>query len=435
MKYARLSFFSLAFLLCLPAAAFAASTLDQWCGSNVGWRPDWNQITTKLSSCMIGNIYGATLQIISQLSAYMMPIVSAMLVLAIARFGMQMLGGKATSWHHGVSVLLRFGLVIWFITNATALATGIFRVEEHLIVLVSGSIGGGGLGSFFAWIDQSILGRIIGFGHVSTGQNMQRGLMGLIGAAMLSSTVGTMLFVAGISAIINVLLFVFRLMFIYILSFAAIGFLLAISIFIVPMALFLYTERYFIKWLDTLFATMLVPILIAGTMWLFIPFFIEMVENIFYSICQGSCHYAPQNTDFSPYWKSNQPQFSWMIPSDPNMAARLQKASGENNVGTPAVQTFINPAARRAHDASSFSTPGIDFGPNNISIMQKVIFAFIQLWIYTSFLKTLINQIPNIADNIANARSGITMRPSNMEQSVRQGWQKMQSRLTKGALG
>lgn len=238
------------------------------------------------------------------------------------------------------------------------------------------------------------------------------------------------MFLAAFSALINLLLFIFRVVFTYLMAITVMAFLIVISPFIIPLAVFFYTERYFIRWLDTLFSAMLVPVLLFAFLSMFVNIFASLINDVYYIICGNTCVNNPAQTDFSPYWKDNQPKFGWLMPSDPNLSNRLQSAAQSGAAGKPAVQTNINPLMRRGHDAGVFNMPGIDFGPNNVSVMQKLVYAFIGLWIFASFMKSMVGKIPEIAANIANAASGVTMQQTNIERTVRRNWNKLQAAIT-----
>lgn len=396
-----------------------------------GFQP-WD-FTAKVVECIRKSIKQATTDVMQALSDFMKPVVGALATLAIAIFGMRILmGGGSNLLAQGGGFILRLCLVLMFSYNLGGFASAVFDIEDAMIGWVSP-------GPPWTVLDE-LLGRILGVGP-DPNTNISKGLLGIIGVSLFSSTVGGVLFIAGLSALINMLMFVFRVVFTYLTAITLIGFLIVISPLVIPMALFVqHTERFFNKWLDILFSAMLVPVLLFAVLGIFLTVFSGLINEIFTLLCGTDCvtpgsggtpsAFKPGGVDFSYAWKINQPKFGWLVPSDPGLTTRLQDATGITGVGNAAVQIASNPLARGSHDASPGGLPGISFGPNDVQVMQQLIYALLGLWIFASFMKSLVDQVPNIAYNITEAASYISMQPTNIEKNVQSGIKQLQTAVT-----
>lgn len=416
-----------AIFLCLLPGESHALSLDNCAAQTGGSYPQW-AYTQKVIACVKGSIKGATLTMTQAISNFMAPIVAAMFTLAVAVFGIRMAGGEPGFTRRAMGLLLRLGLIWMFyyslggnlggIMGGYNMALAPFDIEDELGYIVM---------SENPWaIADYYLGRILGVGEYT---DLTKGLLGIIGVAAVSSTAGGVLFLAGMSALINFLLFIYRVVFTYLTAITVIAFMVVISPFIIPLAVFFHTERYFIKWLDILLSAILVPVLMFAFLHFFIIVFDSLISGLFTTLCGSACASNPAMIDFSAFWKTNEPKFGWLVPNDPHLASQVQGVSGAAGPGTPAVQTNINPFLRRAQDVGMFNTPSVDFGPSNVSIMQKLIWQFLGIWIFASFMKSMVDKIPEIAANIANAASGVSMEPTEFETSVRGSWNQAQAAL------
>lgn len=391
--------------------------------------PDW-AFTGKVVFCLEKTIRMATDEILWVLSIYMIPIVNIMAVFAIIILGMRILNGERELTRTVVGFLLRLGLVIGFSFNLAGLADSIFAIEGQLIDMVS-HLSSSGL-SPWERID-IFIGRLFGMGPNIV---LFQGLLGILGGALVSSTFGVVLFLIGFMAIIDILTFIIRAVFTYLTSYILIAFMIIISPLIIPMALFFYTERYFQKWLSMLIAAMITPLMLFTFMHLFLGVFAVLIAKIFSTLgfpCSAACDIilgagdpnlcdlstCATSPDFRAFWRLNQPLFAWLVPSDPSFDQLLTLVT-EENLSEPAVQSNILPHARRALNTSILNVPSIDFGQNNIPMLQLLVFQFVTLWIFASLMKSLVEKIPDIAASIANTVSGIDMQALSAKRMARE---------------
>lgn len=409
----------------LPQAAHAAAsvlTIDT-CGSSS--HEKW-EYTVKVVDCVETSVRTAVTTTMGKLSDYMAPVIGAMMTLAIAVLAMRMMGGEDGMRATLMGFTIRAVLVTVFAVNLGGYSSSVFEIETQMINLVSGG------NSPWATIDK-ILGTLLGVGEDPL-LDISKGLIGIIGAGLLSSTpVGIMAFIA-MSAIINLLMFIYRVVFTYLTAIVMIGFLLAVSPLVIPMALFVtHGERFFTKWLDILLSAMLTPILLFAFLSIFLNGFQTPVNEVLKLLQCGksaTCDISPDKLNFKHIQKTNVPPGSWLVPTDPSYATVLKNKTGQTDFGTPAVQSNIAPALRRANQVNLTPRPTIDLGPDTARIGQELIYQFLALWIFASFMKSLVERVPDLATNIAEAASYVSMAPSAGEQKIESGLRAVQTAVT-----
>jgi type IV secretory pathway VirB6-like protein len=393
-------------LLAIPEPAYAQLDIDVCAPGFMPWH-----YTSKIVYCIEGMVVQATFDILYPFSNYMVDVLGPMMVLAIIFFSLRIMGGEKELVHKGVFFIVRLGLVIMFAWGLGGLAGYIFDIVNEMVVLVSGG--------YSPWFQiDAFLGRFIGFGIQ---HSLDQGLVGIVGAAVFSGTAGTMLGMIGGCAILKMLLFVFRAMFLYLSAIVGIGFLIVISPLVIPTAIFFYTERYLKRWIDMMIATMLVPVLLFATMKMFVNGFGILIEDIFALLGSNG-----NITDFSAFWKLNQPQAAWMLPTDPQLSGNLEAATQNFGKNVPSVAPNVAPMLRHAHNVNLMNFPGINFGPNDPVIKQNLVYAFMTLLLYTMLINEMLTKIPEIARSIAGATAAVLTDTASLEQNIMNAYRKMQ---------
>lgn len=391
----------------LSAPAYALE-LDDCTGGSL---PDY-AYTSKVVVCVTVSLIDASRQMAVALARYMAPIALAMLALAVAWLGTQILGGERQLTQKAMALFLKVFVVSMFFYFTDAITTLVLEILAQFLSMLNGTY------EPFTFID-SMIGKLLGFGPTIT---MIQGLIGIMGATLMSSTTGIFLFMAGFVALLDLFFFAFTVVFTYLLAIMLICFMLALTPLFAPMLLFYSTEKYFNKWWHIIISAALVPILMFTFLYFFIRIFGTLIGDIFEILgypCPGGNLMACDDPDFTPYWRTNQPLFAWLMPADPSFSQQIQDMSKVDKLSTPAVQSNVNPLLRRAYNTNMANVPGVDFGPNNVSITEQLMFSFISLWIFASLMKSIITKIPNIADDIAGSLNRITVQPTQIESTVR----------------
>ncbi len=401
----------------LPGTSYAAGLDINTCAPGF---PD-GAYTAKIVVCVQSMIIQVVNSMIVPLSNYMTNTVVAMMILALCVFGIRIMGGEKDLTRKGISFLLRLSLVWMFSYALGGMWVSIYDILDGLMAAVTNG--------YSPWVQiDRFIGRIFGFGQDASGgvRVLSQSLMGIMGAGLMTSVGGGIMFLAGIFALMNLMFFVFRVLYMYLMAMVGIGFLILISPLIIPMAIFLHTERYFKVWLDILIATMLVPVLMFAFLSMFLNGFSVMVENIFAVL--GSNNNV---TDFRAFWKTNQAKGSWTMPNDPNFSNRIAAQTGHAQI-VPAVPSNINALMRRAHEMNVFKGATIDFGPATVRTMQRLVFMFMQLFIYAMLMKEMLSKIPDIANGIAGARAAIGSTSTGLEGRIRSAAKRATAKFAAG---
>ncbi|MCZ2340465.1 MAG: type IV secretion system protein [Bacteroidales bacterium] len=401
------------------AHAVPALSIDQ-CAP--GYQP-WD-FTVKIVACIENSVRTATGGMIGQMTAVMLPVTGALFALAVAIAGIRIVGGEKPG--RSAMYAVRLAVVSWCIHSLPALASSLLSVEAELIMAVAG-------GSPWGMID-NFLGNLIGFGPTLV---LFQGILGIIGSALTSHSMGLMLFLAGFSAVSTLLVFVFNVVFTYLSCVIMFGFLLVISPILLPFAVFPTMYRYIEKVLYMIITVMLIPILLFAFTRLFLGIFDSLIQDIFDSV-------LPKGRDFRALWSINNPVFSWIMPSDTSLMDRLQAfqfmdgTSPESAV--PPVQTNVNPFLRHGFNAGLANFSGLNLGPSEPIWVQTLVMRFIALGLFAAVMKNMVARIPMIASSIAS--SAVQMdslwsdkTPTEMINNVQNNAQLGFGALTGGAAG
>jgi type IV secretory pathway VirB6-like protein len=348
--------------------------------------------TSKLVACIEGTVRTTTLSMMAAISSHFGWLTAVLATLVICFYGIRTAMGEKELLKRTSTLFIKLAFVVAFMNSLPWVVDAVFGALKQAMSLVVGG------SSPWQLIDR-FFGKLFGFGPDIA---MFNGLIGLVGASLFSSKVGFSLFFFGVAGILNLIIFIMQLIYTYCLAFLTIGFLLCLSPVTIPLALFFYSERYFKKWCDIIVASILTPVMLFAFVFMFLNIFSILIGNIF-SVIGGN--------DFKPYWRMNTPSCSWLMQSDPNANVMLQNISKEDTLPCikreikPPVQTNINPLVRNASDSCVARFATVDFGANDVPIMQRLSFAFITLWIFSSLMKSMVALIPEIAASIASVVS------------------------------
>lgn len=346
------------------------------------------EFTTQLVACVEGTIHSAVIRMMSVISTEFGWVTAVLSTLAILFYGVRIALGEHELLKRTSTLFIKLAFIVVFMNMLPEIVGWVFAVFRQMLTMVVGGI------SPWQRID-AFLGNLVGFGPSIV---LLNGLLGMVGAAIFSSKVGLVMFMAGIFAILNLLNFILSLIYSYLLAFLTIGFLLTLMPVMIPMALLFHSERYFKKWVDLIISAIVMPVLLFAFVWMFLGIFDILIQNIF-DIMGGN--------DFRAYWRLNTSLCSWTMPSDPNTNAMMQHLSTANELPCvdrtikPPTQLNINPMAKSQFDACPGRIATLNFGANDVNIVQRLSFAFTTLWIFSTLMKSMVQLIPQIAKSIS----------------------------------
>lgn len=441
--------------------------------------------------------------LISALSDGMKGTVQALSVLFIAMHGIRVLGRDEGLKASTISMLIRLGLVNFFFFNlgspgptsevciieptsiaCTGLAPVPFRIMDELSGIVAKdystadpaavAIGIQRYGPFTPWGELDLLiGLIFGIDpgngqtmtvynyandHSSTmsigakNNTMANGMLALFGIAAFSGAPGMMLALAGVLAFLELLMFAFDIIYVYLLAELLLALCVMLSPVMVPLGLFKYTNRYFQKWINTMVGAMLIPAFLFGFLWLTIDLLCQPISDALMYLNPAQYYDEHGNPWYEPYARKNQAGISWsqgVSSSFSNQIGKIVNPSGGSIPNTPAVGQFMDSKGSTKSLANSSLLGTVDqlgwglnlVGPSNSDPaldrsnpdknISRAMLSLIALWIYSSVLIGMIKRIPGIAQEIAGARATIGFQ-------MRQGPQimgQLQSKFKQGGGG
>lgn len=371
-------------------------------------------ITTPIRAAVLKPATGPTdknMGLLAFVCYYMGKLVIWAMYLAIAIFGLKVLGLRNNPFTVGLGLLIKLGIIFFIISNFGGLGDKLYQSFDQIVNFanISGT-------TVWAQID-AFLSDLLGFVTGDT-NSIDQGILALLNGSIFAKGMGIMITVIGLFAVGSLLLFIFQAVYLYLSSFLGFGFLLAIAPIFVVFLMFNYTERYFSKWLELIISSVLTPLLLFSFMGIFLDIqpqgggpvqpglLRQSVDNVFIALGMGD------KAEGKSYVKRcvmpNQPLFSsYMLPTDSNLVDKLacpppllpNCSERDRNNGVP---TWFDSSLFRSFDYMPFTITKIECGTFDDEIKKNVIEALIILFIYGAIINAMLHRIPDIAQDLAN---------------------------------
>ena len=400
-------------LLCLTASESYADLSLSSCSAGQGFIPE--SIAAPIVYCLETTIRTAVIQGMNTMSNFLQGTVSAVMLLAVVMHGAKVASGERDFSGKSVAFMLRVAFVWYFSFNLGGFATLAFDVMKDLLAFT--------VGGYSPWetIDK-FLGTLFGF---APGIALFQGLIWL-GTGLVSGTASFGMGSGLIVALIEFIMLIIEIIYTYILSFTVVGFMLILSPMFIPTLMFRSTERYFRKWLDTILGAMLVPVFLFAFLSMSLGLYSSVLKDIFKIILPDYNLTIPTDSnnppDFTAFFRKDIPAISMGFGSDPNYLNALNKGINKTSrdaKNIPSVHTTVNPLNNGSSEISIIpNPPGIDFGSRNQKTNQKLIFAFVTLWLYTAVMKQLIRKMPEVAQEVAGSATGISLEMPSLKDKI-----------------
>lgn len=360
----------------------------------------------------IGPVQQDEIGMLAFVSEYVGKFLTLAITLSLVLFGLKVFNVRNNPYAVGIGLLIKIGIAFMLINNFGGFATRLYDVFNELVNM-------GNFGGTPIWTQIDLfLSNLFGFVSDSP-SDIEKGVMALLSGSIFSKGLGITITLVGVFAIGSVITFILQAMFLYLISFIAFSFLLAISPIFVIFFIFGYTERFFSKWFELMLSTVLTPLLMFAFLSIFldvpatgggqpVPGIIrQAVEEVFIALGNGD-RTAGKNY-VKRCLKTAQPLVSaYLLPTDPNLADKLacpppqlpdcQRRDQYN--GT--MQSWLNPFIAGNLNYTPYTVSTIDCGINNDEIKEKVFKALLALFIYVAFINAMIHRIPGIATDLAN---------------------------------
>lgn len=351
---------------------------------------EW-QVTSRIVSCIEGAVVMAIYTALDNLSVYL-NLFKILALLAVVWYGIQVFSGEPKIKQMTFTLMLKIGFVAWFLFNIQFFATVPLAITRWMSELV--------MGGWSPWYQMDLyIGKVMGFGPNTDFNN---GLFSLIGGAIFSAFGGGLVTLIGALSALTTLYFGFRAIFTYLGAVILIAFVMIISPFLVPLILFQYTQRYFKRWTDLLFAAMLNPVLLFAFLSIFMGLMNATVDSLVQNVIGTN--------DFKPIWRADSTPFSWTLPNDPLVIKELDKTLLPQTQNLPVHGTFSTATLGQVQEVNPITQFVLDFGPDHAAKMQRLAYVFLGLFLLILIVTSLMNEIPNISDSIAGIVTGLSFQ-------------------------
>jgi hypothetical protein len=393
-------------LLAAPAHALTFTTPTGAINCDIGEE----SLAVKVVYCVKMGVFQTTEAFLAETSAIMEPVINALMVLVLILLGVRLGAGERDHQKVTMDFLLRLGAVYLFADNFGAAIGGLtddvfLTMEQFQAVAIpvlyggldtpcqlSGAGPGGGYIitiTYTPWeyID-CVLDYLFGFGVDTT---IASSIFGFVGSAFFSGSIGGMLFMLGIVSLISIAFFVFRVLYIVLVSYIYVGFMIVLSPFFIPLLMFKMTERNFIKWLYNLTTGMMLPLFMVA----YLAFAFTILDDFVFD----EDEYALTNTlgrddDVTEHYRLAAPTCEMSSPSDffffEELASEMIKTDP------------LNPRESGSTDwCGLFDFTKTDMGEEHDQETWEVGYSMLQILAITYLISAVGRQLPNIAAHIS----------------------------------
>ncbi|TAE81129.1 MAG: hypothetical protein EAY76_05175 [Alphaproteobacteria bacterium] len=245
--------------------------------------------------------------LLAEVSAAFLPITMAALTLALTLLGAQMALFEPKPDKPIMIFLIRFGVVLLLADNFGStffgdapLSRTIFEIMEEMQASVIPVLYQGGEGAVCSAAAQSaqpsgsdsaslnaitntpwvyldcILDYVFGFGRDAT---LAASLFGFVGSALASGSMGTMVFVMGVTLIFSLLTLVLRTVYAVVACYVFAAFLIVLAPIFASMLMFTYTQPMFKAWYQNIVTCIVVPFVMVCYLGVGLPILDSFVFN------------------------------------------------------------------------------------------------------------------------------------------------------------
>lgn len=277
-------------------------------------------LASRLVPCVRDVVTYATNAILGPFSDFLRDTIFAAFVLAIATFGVLLLGGEGMQVSQtGVTLLLKIGAIIMFTDNFSGMYPVILdSMEELLDIMAAPVVNPTGIMGINIWKDGcpavssatnanediiavwGMLDCYIEFllGGIFSPATLSAGIIGFIIGILFTGTIGLFIALIGFYLIALAIFTIARVVYIFITAYVAISFVVIISPICLPCILFASTKDIFEGWLRLLISFFIQPIFLFGYLVLFLLAFNTTMFHGKYSLYYAIAGDASQVSGF-----------------------------------------------------------------------------------------------------------------------------------------
>lgn len=393
-------------------------------------------------TCLQAAIEDATYRMLAEFSLIMEGPIGALIVFNISLFGVQAVMGVSEINKKALALVIKIGCVLVFADNLGGFAPDVFAIMVEAQKLVIDNIGYTGnfecevtaaaASAFFnsaIWLKMDcLLDKLFQFEQPAM---LFNAIFALISAALFSGSVGVMVFFMGLTALLNVLGFVFYAVWIFILAYIYVGFLIVISPLIVPLLLLGVTAESFGRWLDNVIAGIAIPVFVFAYLTLTLP----LLDYVIFT--------APESLeevlgdDYTLWYRNEQQWCSQQVGTDQDDYQNVPNLGFDYITGP--LKSILTPMMSGNTDlCATFGTSSLDFFEDHIPMMMKILDSLIKLLVVAYLLGSMMKQMPNVGAAIFHGGFGLLDRDGlPFSSALRGGLQEARTSMTRavGSLG
>ena len=242
--------------------------------------PDSGKLIAKVVPCVRAALIRATTAYNKEISDVVFPIVTIVLTLMVALYGLSVLRGEGELTKKAMIFLLKAVAVLAFTSELGGRIPDIYNIMDNLQEFTTSGLSYS-LGSAKCpdvatfdntatpvsplWVNlDCIAGKLFGLGDNFV---LASSVFGILGAAVFSGTVGVMIFFGGIMTLASVIFIVVRAVFTYLITYVYVSFMIIISPIFIPMlAGSGQIYEVFDRWAKGLMSGMIMPVFMFAYM-------------------------------------------------------------------------------------------------------------------------------------------------------------------------
>lgn len=270
---------------------------------------------TPLAMYCVKNAIGIAVEIYYEgTKNYVMPIVYAMITLAMVMYGVRLMSAQVQDiTKDSMTLLLKIGFILYFILSWRDYYPSFFGTIDDLNKIFVGLVAAkdttgacdsvnlsptlpnltpfndgtrdatvnaivGAPSSYELWFKfDCLVGRLFGAGNV-TKYAFSVSMVAVLGAALFSGAFGAMLFFVGTTAILSVFFVIMRSVLTVMMSYVSLAFGIILAPLFIPMILFKKTTTYFMKWMFLIVNSIIQPVFVMG----FLAFALLIFNELLY---------------------------------------------------------------------------------------------------------------------------------------------------------
>ncbi len=394
-------------------------------------------------TCLQQAIIDATMVFLAEFSEAMYSTVIALIVFQVTLFGVQAVMGVSEITKKAWALLLKIGVVLTFGYELGGFAPNIFAIMEEVQAVVVDSIGftgdmecevtaavAGAFTNSAVWLRMDcIIDKLFKFSEPLL---LFNAIFAMLSAALFSGTLGVAVFFMGITALLNVLGFVFYAVYIFILSYVYVGFLIAISPLLIPLMLVGVNLGMYERWLSNVIAGMGIPVFVFAYLALTLPIldYVVFVDPESLNQVLGD--------DYSLWYRNEQQWCSQQVGTDydnyqKDNYSNVPRIGGYDHVTGPLKNILTPMMSGNADYCAMFGTSSLDFYEKHIPMLMGIIDSLIKMLVVAYLLGAMMKKMAFLGASVfqggfqlASAGAGGMM----FESALRGGMQEARASMT-----